>query len=87
MRPFSTPSDSTKRKPPMSGEADFVAVMTRQRLADWADRQVRRVQPVIPEADLGTPYLDLAATKGWVTTRRDGVTAAGFKTAAAFLRR
>lgn len=71
----------------LSGEQDFVAEMARARLVEWADRQVRRVVPVITLEDQGTTYLEHAAVKGWVTARHDGVTAAGFKVAAAYLRR
>ncbi len=77
----------TKPKKTLTGEADFVAEMTRQRLTEWANRQVCRVQPVIPDEERGSPYLDHAASKGWVTTRRDALTAQGFKVAAAYLRR
>lgn len=71
----------------LSGEQDFVAEMARARLVVWADRQVRRENPVIPSEELGTVYLEHAALKGWVTARRDAVTASGFKVAAAYLRR
>lgn len=71
----------------LSGEQDFVAEMARSRLVEWADRQVRRTSPVIASEDQGTAYLEHAAVKGWVTTRHDGVTAVGFKVAAAYLRR
>lgn len=83
-----TPPIKVKPSPKaLSGEQDFVAEMARTRLVEWADRQVRRASPVIAHEDQGTAYLEHAAVKGWVTSRLDGVTAAGFKAAAAYLRR
>lgn len=84
---MSTPTKPKISPKALSGEQDFVAEMARAHLVEWADRQVRRISPVVPSEDQCTAYLEHAAVKGWVTSRHDGVTAAGFKVAAAYLRR
>lgn len=84
MKPTSPKPKAAKS---LTGEQDFIAEMARRRLTEWADRQVRSLSPTIPPEDLGTAYLDHAASKGWVTATRSGLTSAGFKVAAAYLRR
>lgn len=86
--PTFKPASDKPKKAALSGEEDFLAEMTRKHLAEWADRQVRQVAPPVPDDQpaLG-PYIDFAVQKGWTAAKGGRVTAAGFKVAAAFLRR
>lgn len=70
-------------------EDEFVAEMCRKYLVSWAEQQV-----LAPQGWAGLQvcsslarYLELAKQKKWVNADGSRVLAAGFKVAAAFLRR
>ena len=69
-----------------AGERDFLVEYTRRRLVVWAARLQTGMQTTFPP-DEAQVWKDVAAHKKWL--RKDGtdLTAAGYKTAAAFLRR
>ena len=70
-------------------EAAFTDQMTRKLLVEWADHQVRvGAIPDHPQAGRGSVYFEYALSKGWISKRDNSkLTSAGFKTAAAFLKR
>lgn len=75
-----------KPKKALSGEQDFIAENTRLCLVRWADRQCRGFITAVEEEDKGSVYFTYAVSRGWLTSKEE-VSAAGFKVAAAYLRR
>lgn len=76
------------------GELDFIAQQTRVFLVQWADHEVTSGFPpeeVSGEAPAGSrlaPYIEHALDKGWLTKSQPRrLTARGWSTAAAFLKR
>lgn len=68
------------------GETNFIDQYTRSLTVGWADQCVRG--GAIREISDGTPYTAHARSKGWITKKEPlRLTAAGFQTAAAFLKR
>lgn len=70
-------------------ETAFIEQMARKFLVQWADHQVRYGTMPAREAsdDKIQPYIEFAQGKGWVSKDLTKVTAKGFDTAAAFLKR
>lgn len=66
-----------------AAESEFVAEKTRDHLVRWAEQQVCGGSPVIEEG----PFRAFAIEKGWISSKEMKVLAAGFKVAAAYLRR
>lgn len=79
----------------LKAEQGFINEQTRVFLVKWADYQVMYGRiPLLPEwgrspreKAVEATYLKHAQTKGWVSKDGTKVTAKGFSTAAAFLRR
>jgi len=65
------------------GEQDFLVEYSRRRLVTWAAQE----QTAQTLGDQGTIWQKVAFHKGWLRKDGTGLTSAGYKTAAAFLRR
>jgi len=69
-----------------AGEKDFLVEFTRRRLVVWAARTLTGTAAPFPP-DEARVWKDVAQFKGWLRKDGTGLTAAGYKAAAAFLRR
>jgi hypothetical protein len=70
----------------LSPEEAFLKEMTRKRLVEWCHRNlVESLPPASSTED--RIYLEYAQAKGWVSKDGQKILAAGWKTAAAFLKR
>lgn len=75
-------SDFTK------GEQDFIHEYTRSLMVGWAHLAIGGGSVPDNPGQRGTPYFKYAMERGWLTKKEPcRPTAAGFKVAAAFLRR
>lgn len=77
-----------------AGELDYVNERTRAELAIWCERELRGLSPVRAQDMLintekvaHDPFVRWAVYKGWLSKDFTKVLSAGYKTAAAFLRR
>lgn len=71
-------------KTKMSNEQVFIDQMTRKKMVEWCDHEVQHPD----EKDLfEPPYRDYAISKGWLSKDGTKILAAGWQTAARFLKR
>ena len=73
-------------------ELNFVKEMTRKHLVGWCHRTLVGTHPIPAPTALDREtdiriYVEFAQQKGWLSADGSRVLAAGFNTAAAFLRR